>query len=288
KKRRIIFMFEVRTSENGYTMDLMVQITIKNHPSIQRSFYRPLPGLEGVSRQQLLPDYFVKGVQPALGSQWRLAEATGQLSMGQLVHLLGNLVTKYGAVKLEGYPSAAVSRLNARKLPSCNVPSVRSVVEEYSELSSGDEDPFGFCGRAGVISWNAADFDVVNGDAARDTTRLETEADNRMARNCTHGMRLDVRLISAEGLPIRDESNRNNFQILYVAYVRPLLEYANPVVYSGRTKDATIIELVQRAARKMVAGLKSVYYETRLAVLDLFPLEYRRLRGGPNSYLCPV
>ncbi|GAA54077.1 sorting and assembly machinery component 50 homolog A, partial [Clonorchis sinensis] len=29
----------------------------------------------------------------------------------------------------------------------------------------------------------------------------------------------------------------------------------------------------------MVAGLKSMDYETRLAVLDLFPLEYRRLRG---------
>ncbi|GAA53955.1 pol-related protein, partial [Clonorchis sinensis] len=63
------------------------------------------------------------------------------------------------------------------------------------------------------------------------------------------------------------------------AYVRPLLEYANPVVYSGRTKDVILIERVQRAATKMVAGLKSMDYETRLVVLDLFPLEYRRLRG---------
>ncbi|GAA50184.1 pol-related protein, partial [Clonorchis sinensis] len=67
--------------------------------------------------------------------------------------------------------------------------------------------------------------------------------------------------------------------ILYGAYVRPLLEHANPVVYSGRTKDVILIERVQRAATKMVAGLKSMDYETRLAVLDLFPLEYRRLRG---------
>ncbi|GAA52303.1 hypothetical protein CLF_107764 [Clonorchis sinensis] len=72
---------------------------------------------------------------------------------------------------------------------------------------------------------------------------------------------------------------RTDFQILYGAYVRPLLEYANPVVYSGRTKDAILIERVQRAATKMDAGLKSMDYETRLAVLDLFPLEYRRLRG---------
>ncbi|GAA49213.1 hypothetical protein CLF_102691 [Clonorchis sinensis] len=69
------------------------------------------------------------------------------------------------------------------------------------------------------------------------------------------------------------------FRIPYGAHVRPLLEYANPVVYSGRTKDVILIERVQRAAKKMVAGLKSMDYETRLVVLDLFPLEYRRLRG---------
>ncbi|GAA54410.1 hypothetical protein CLF_102862 [Clonorchis sinensis] len=72
---------------------------------------------------------------------------------------------------------------------------------------------------------------------------------------------------------------RTDFQILYGAYVRPLLEYANPVVYSGRTKDVILIERVQRTATKMVAGLKSMDYETRLVVLDFFPLEYRRLRG---------
>ncbi|GAA52523.1 kynurenine---oxoglutarate transaminase [Clonorchis sinensis] len=47
-----------------------------------------------------------------------------------------------------------------------------------------------------------------------------------------------------------------------------------------RTKDLILIERVPRATTKMVAGLKSVDYQTRLAVLDLFPLEYRRFRGN--------
>ncbi|GAA53342.1 hypothetical protein CLF_110053 [Clonorchis sinensis] len=47
---------------------------------------------------------------------------------------------------------------------------------------------------------------------------------------------------------------RMDFQILYGAYVRPLLEYANQAVYSGHTKDVILIERVQRAATKMVAG----------------------------------
>ncbi|KER27301.1 hypothetical protein T265_05626 [Opisthorchis viverrini] len=76
---------------------------------------------------------------------------------------------------------------------------------------------------------------------------------------------------------------RMDFQTLYGAYVRPLPEYANQVVYLGRKKDATLIERVQRAATRMVAGLKSVDYETRLATLDLFPLEYRRLRRGTSK-----
>ncbi|KER33585.1 hypothetical protein T265_00483 [Opisthorchis viverrini] len=41
--------------------------------------------------------------------------------------------------------------------------------------------------------------------------------------------------------------------------------------FSRRTKDVTLVERVQRAATKVVAGLKSVDYRTRLAVLDLFP-----------------
>ncbi|GAA54960.1 gap-Pol polyprotein [Clonorchis sinensis] len=57
----------------------------------------------------------------------------------------GKLVTRFGAVKLEDYPSTTISKLHVRKLPSCNLLSVQSVVREYSELFTGDEDPFGFC-----------------------------------------------------------------------------------------------------------------------------------------------
>jgi hypothetical protein len=70
-----------------------------------------------------------------------------------------------------------------------------------------------------------------------------------------------------------------DFKMLYGVYVRPLLEYANQVVYSGLKKDSYQIERVQRAATKMVTGLQSVEYARRLEILDLLPLDYRRLRG---------
>ncbi|KER26539.1 hypothetical protein T265_06257 [Opisthorchis viverrini] len=50
----------------------------------------------------------------------------------------GKLVTGYCAIELEGYPSTVLSELHVRKLPSFNVPSVQSVVKEYSELFTGD------------------------------------------------------------------------------------------------------------------------------------------------------
>ncbi|GAA54642.1 hypothetical protein CLF_104503 [Clonorchis sinensis] len=79
---------------------------------------------------------------------------------------------------------------------------------------------------------------------------------------------------------------RMDFQILYGAYVRPILEYANQVVYSKRTRDVILIERVQRAATKMVAGPKSIDYETRFAALDIFSLDYRRLfeQGLTNRF----
>jgi hypothetical protein len=70
-----------------------------------------------------------------------------------------------------------------------------------------------------------------------------------------------------------------DFKTLYGVYVRPLLEYANQVVHTGLKKDYYCVERVQRAATKMVTGLQSVCYERRLEILDLYPLDYRRLRG---------
>ncbi|KER29513.1 hypothetical protein T265_03888 [Opisthorchis viverrini] len=84
---------------------------------------------------------------------YRIQETIGTGNFSQVklaTHILtkgtqsGKLVAKYGAVKLQGYSSTGVSELHVRTLKSCNMPSVQYVVEEYSELLTGDEDPFSF------------------------------------------------------------------------------------------------------------------------------------------------
>ena len=66
---------------------------------------------------------------------------------------------------------------------------------------------------------------------------------------------------------------------LFIALVRPQLEYSN-VVWSPRyIKDKTLMERVQHRATKLIPDLKEIPYETRLKKLQLPSIYYRRARG---------
>ncbi|XP_076030414.1 uncharacterized protein LOC143018713 [Oratosquilla oratoria] len=69
------------------------------------------------------------------------------------------------------------------------------------------------------------------------------------------------------------------FKSLFVALVRPHLEYANQVWSPHLVKDIEMVENVQRRATRMVPELKGLSYEERLRRLNLPTLAYRRARG---------
>ena len=69
------------------------------------------------------------------------------------------------------------------------------------------------------------------------------------------------------------------FKCLYVAMVRPHLEYANQIWAPFLIKDLKAVENVQRRASKLVPTLKNLTYEERLRKLGLPTLAYRRARG---------
>ena len=69
------------------------------------------------------------------------------------------------------------------------------------------------------------------------------------------------------------------FRCLYVAMVRPHLEYANQIWAPYLVKDIEAVENVQRRASKLVPSLKDLTYEERLRKLRLPTLAYRRARG---------
>ena len=70
----------------------------------------------------------------------------------------------------------------------------------------------------------------------------------------------------------------------FITYVRPILEY-NSCVWNPHHKEyITLLENVQRRFTKRIPSLRLMSYPERLAMIDLEPLELRRLRTDLNEY----
>ncbi|VDI07537.1 Hypothetical predicted protein [Mytilus galloprovincialis] len=69
------------------------------------------------------------------------------------------------------------------------------------------------------------------------------------------------------------------FLRLYVALVRPHVEYGNTIWYPHLKKDINAVEKVQMRATKLIPDIRHLSYEERLKVLKLPSLTHRRRRG---------
>ena len=90
----------------------------------------------------------------------------------------------------------------------------------------------------------------------------------------------NIRVKNAMVGPIRRSLSYYLFWKLYLAFVRPHLEYAQVVWAPNTKKLVNMIENVQIRANKLVDGLRNLNYPTRLCKLDLPTPLHRRTRGA--------
>ena len=78
--------------------------------------------------------------------------------------------------------------------------------------------------------------------------------------------------------------NKDTFKMIFVALVRPHLEYGAAIWNPFLAKDIDSIESIQRRATKSIPECRRMNYETRLKSIQLPTLEYRRHRGDIIQY----
>ncbi|VDP77458.1 unnamed protein product [Echinostoma caproni] len=71
------------------------------------------------------------------------------------------------------------------------------------------------------------------------------------------------------------------FRPLYSSNVRPRLEYGGAATYPCMADELAKLECVQRAATRLIVGLRGTRYEGRLEATGLLPVAYWRLRRNP-------
>ncbi|VDP87245.1 unnamed protein product [Echinostoma caproni] len=64
------------------------------------------------------------------------------------------------------------------------------------------------------------------------------------------------------------------FRLLYASHVRPRLEYSGAATYPCTAGELANLERVQRAANRLVVGLRGTIFEGCLQATGLFPIAY--------------
>ena len=103
------------------------------------------------------------------------------------------------------------------------------------------------------------------------------DSDLRLRKQCIEARNKANRVL---GFIFRSVKSRSSDVILklYLALVRPHLDYAVQFWSPHYRKDIGLLESVQRRMTKRIQGMRDIPYERRLRMLNLHSLERRRLR----------
>ena len=78
--------------------------------------------------------------------------------------------------------------------------------------------------------------------------------------------------------------SRDFMMALYIAHIRPVLEFSSSLWNLGYVGDMKLVESVQRRWTRQIDGLQDLSYAERLATLDLYSMKGRFLRHDLINY----
>ena len=141
----------------------------------------------------------------------------------------------------------------------------------------------GKCSVLSVGKCNPSNRYSINGTALK-SSESERDLGVRVSANLRHRQQcIEVRNRANRvlGFISRSVSNRSAEVILklYLALVRPHLDYAVQFWSPYYRMEINSLESVQRRMTKMIQGLRNLPYSERLRALNLHSLERRRARG---------
>jgi len=133
----------------------------------------------------------------------------------------------------------------------------------------------GSAGETFSYKMGGRELDVI--EEERDLGVLVSK-DLKAEKQCISARNRALRMLGLINRSVKYKS-REVMKKLYLAYVRPHLEYSVQAWSPYLEKDIDMLERVQRKATRLVSGLSNLEYGERLNALDMYSLKYRRLRG---------
>ena len=78
--------------------------------------------------------------------------------------------------------------------------------------------------------------------------------------------------------------SRSFMTSIFKTHIRPLLEFASSLWYTGYLEDVRLLEGIQRRWTRQIEGIEHLPYNERLAILDLYSINGRLLRADLILY----
>ena len=141
--------------------------------------------------------------------------------------------------------------------------------EKCSVMSIGSKDPFGAYHIGGYLLKNVIqekDLGVFLSSDFKSSSDTRRKVASAVRMSCA--LRRSFTSMTPEV-----------FRLLFVSHVRPILEYGCPAVFPLFNYEKVMIEKVLRRSSRSVPALQGLSYHERLQRLDLYSMEYRRVRG---------